>query len=180
MLTATLEDELKDYQDHLDKLEDFEAHYLEKKLLQERVFNSREEYQEAFTEFKKYAALSNIFEGEQLGMVSEKVDAVWHQFILFTKNYEQFCNDYLGRFLHHFPNLDKDKRDNGSVKSFRERYTQVYGKIPEIWGLESNCTGSDPAPENCRICSTHKCGPTRDSNGDDSSNNDNDSSDDGK
>ncbi len=34
-------------------------------------------------------------------MPSQAVDTVWHEFILFTKKYDQFCHDTFGRFLHH-------------------------------------------------------------------------------
>lgn len=39
----------------------------------------------------------------QVAMPSQAVDVAWHEFILFTRAYQQFCNDALGRFLHHTP-----------------------------------------------------------------------------
>lgn len=36
-----------------------------------------------------------------VAMPSQVVDVAWHQFILFTKNYEVFCKKGIGRFLHH-------------------------------------------------------------------------------
>jgi len=36
-------------------------------------------------------------------MPSQVVDEAWHNFILFTKDYEVFCNGSLRRFLHHVP-----------------------------------------------------------------------------
>jgi hypothetical protein len=38
-----------------------------------------------------------------LAMPSQVVDAAWHEFILFTRNYRVFCQRALGRFLHHTP-----------------------------------------------------------------------------
>lgn len=38
-----------------------------------------------------------------VAMPSQVVDIAWHEFILFTRHYEQFCNNGLGRFLHHTP-----------------------------------------------------------------------------
>ena len=38
-----------------------------------------------------------------LAMPSQAVDAAWHEFILFTRNYQNFCDHALGRFLHHTP-----------------------------------------------------------------------------
>lgn len=37
----------------------------------------------------------------QTGMVM--LDEVWHIFILHTRDYADFCNTYLGRFIHHSP-----------------------------------------------------------------------------
>src|SRR5262245_926281 len=38
-----------------------------------------------------------------VSMPSQIADDLWHEFILFTKNYEAFCNKAFGRFLHHTP-----------------------------------------------------------------------------
>ena len=38
-----------------------------------------------------------------VSMPSQAVDDAWHEFILFTRNYESFCQRALGRFLHHIP-----------------------------------------------------------------------------
>jgi hypothetical protein len=38
-----------------------------------------------------------------VAMPSQVVDVAWHEFILFTRAYEQFCQQALGRFLHHTP-----------------------------------------------------------------------------
>lgn len=36
-------------------------------------------------------------------MPSQVVDIAWHEFILFTRGYEQFCKQAFGKFLHHTP-----------------------------------------------------------------------------
>lgn len=38
-----------------------------------------------------------------VAMPSKVVDAMWHEFILHTKSYKDWCNLALGRFLHHTP-----------------------------------------------------------------------------
>jgi len=38
-----------------------------------------------------------------VSMPSQVVDVAWHDFILFTRKYESFCQQALGRFLHHTP-----------------------------------------------------------------------------
>jgi hypothetical protein len=34
---------------------------------------------------------------------SERVDEGWHNFILFTKDYADFCQSNFGHFIHHTP-----------------------------------------------------------------------------
>jgi hypothetical protein len=36
-------------------------------------------------------------------MPSRVADDLWHEFILYTKNYDAFCRRAFGRFLHHTP-----------------------------------------------------------------------------
>lgn len=38
-----------------------------------------------------------------VSMPSQVVDDLWHEFILYTKNYDDFCRRAFGRFLHHTP-----------------------------------------------------------------------------
>lgn len=38
-----------------------------------------------------------------VAMPSQVVDELWHEFILYTRNYELFCRKAFGRFLHHTP-----------------------------------------------------------------------------
>ena len=38
-----------------------------------------------------------------VAMPSQVVDDLWHEFILYTKNYDDFCRKAFGRFMHHTP-----------------------------------------------------------------------------
>lgn len=49
-----------------------------------------------------------------VAMPSQGVDDLWHEFILYTKNYDQFCRQAFGRFLHHTPAVALDSgQQNG-------------------------------------------------------------------
>jgi hypothetical protein len=39
----------------------------------------------------------------QVSMPSQVVDDLWHEYILYTRHYQQFCQRAFGRFLHHTP-----------------------------------------------------------------------------
>ena len=57
------------------------------------------------------------------------VDEVWHDHILHTKNYTDFCNKMFGEYLHHIPkNLSAN--DEFDPNPTIELYTQLYGYPP--------------------------------------------------
>lgn len=35
----------------------------------------------------------------------QEIDEMWHEFILFTQDYSDFCEKYFGEYMHHLPNL---------------------------------------------------------------------------
>jgi len=40
---------------------------------------------------------------QHVSMPSQAADDLWHEFILYTKNYQMFCQRAFGRFFHHTP-----------------------------------------------------------------------------
>lgn len=52
---------------------------------------------------KDYFWMCNKGKRKMVAMPSQVVDDAWHEFILFTRSYKQFCDKALGRFLHHTP-----------------------------------------------------------------------------
>ncbi len=56
-----------------------------------------------FNALREYFHLCRKAGRRMLAMPSQVVDAAWHEFILFTRNYQHFCRKGLGRFLHHTP-----------------------------------------------------------------------------
>lgn len=59
------------------------------------------EAREVFEDLKRYLALAAI--STETIVPSPKVDDMWHDFILFTEDYEKFCKMNVGRFIHHRP-----------------------------------------------------------------------------
>ncbi|TQV71108.1 hypothetical protein FLL45_22540 [Aliikangiella marina] len=52
---------------------------------------------------KEYFIICRQSKNYQASMPSRVVDLAWHEFILFTKQYNSFCQNAFGRFLHHTP-----------------------------------------------------------------------------
>lgn len=42
-------------------------------------------------------------DGKYVSMPSQVVDDLWHEFILYTKQYQAFCKQAFGNFMHHIP-----------------------------------------------------------------------------
>lgn len=51
----------------------------------------------------QYFRICQLAKGKFVSMPSQVVDDLWHEFILFTRNYENFCQKAFGRYLHHTP-----------------------------------------------------------------------------
>lgn len=56
-----------------------------------------------FEGLRDYFYICNQAKSRMVAMPSQVVDVAWHEFILFTRLYEKFCNKSQGRFLHHTP-----------------------------------------------------------------------------
>ena len=77
-------------------------------MLLERVrkkhdYLSDDDMQKVARAMRDYFSICNQANGKMVAMPSEIVDVLWHEFILFTRAYEQFCQQAFGRFLHHTP-----------------------------------------------------------------------------
>ncbi|ALP52511.1 hypothetical protein Tel_04745 [Candidatus Tenderia electrophaga] len=56
-----------------------------------------------FDGLRDYFHICNQAGKKSVAMPSQVVDDAWHEFILFTRAYQQFCRTGLGRYLHHTP-----------------------------------------------------------------------------
>ena len=55
---------------------------------------------------------------QHVSMPSQVVDDLWHEFILYTRNYEKFCKQAFGRYFHHTPAavLGQSLRNNDGLR----------------------------------------------------------------
>lgn len=53
-----------------------------------------------------------------VAMPSQIADDLWHEFILYTRHYQMFCNKAFGRYMHHTPAvaLAPGQRDNAGLR----------------------------------------------------------------
>jgi len=129
----------------IDALE-YEAPFLIEKLLKEHIADTPEEAEALFTEVKRYCVLTRSDPTKIWKMYSLRVDAVWHQFILFTSEYMKFCERFFGTYIPHRPdNAPKPETMNSaeamSFGAFQRRYTELFGvPLPDAWYDEKSVT----------------------------------------
>ena len=119
-------------QEYFDLLDAYQAPYLKEKMLATGEARDDHDYGLLFCEFKKYVALLAISQ-ENLGMVGQRVDILWHQFILFTRQYHIFSQDFYGKYIHHTPYTTFTPTDPEADKRFYNWYHKLYGCPPPIW-----------------------------------------------
>lgn len=73
------------------------------KVLKHYPHLSKEQVDRVMYGLREYFSICNTAGRRMVSMPSQVVDVAWHEFILFTRSYEEFCKQGLGRFLHHTP-----------------------------------------------------------------------------
>lgn len=67
------------------------------------------ECQELFTDTLRWLWLSAAAQQQPepvtlaISQSTKLIDEMWHTFVLFTKEYHEFCNTYFGHYIHHDP-----------------------------------------------------------------------------
>ncbi|WP_371324315.1 hypothetical protein VX159_01980 [Dechloromonas sp. ZY10] len=109
---------------------------LDARLAARRPELSATQRSEVFAGLHDYFLLCTQARRQMLAMPSQAVDDAWHEFILFTRQYEQFCRHAFGRFLHHTP------------AEAMTTPTQASESLRRSWGLACAHEGIDPkAPD---------------------------------
>jgi hypothetical protein len=80
-------------------------------------------------------------EGKTLGMPSRAVDIAWHEFILMTREYQSFCDEAFGYYLHHSPEETMDEAMPASLRRTlttleRDPAVPGYIGIPFLFALD--------------------------------------------
>jgi hypothetical protein len=75
---------------------------------------------------------------------SEPVDIGWHTFILYTREYAEFCGHVAGRFIHHEPHDDAPRQgacqSSGVARTLAAIKAAGYVTDPELWADNAKCS----------------------------------------
>lgn len=120
---------------------DYEAPFVIEKLKRQRIVEDDLGGQALFLEVKRYLALSALARDQRFPMISSRVDQAWHEFVLFTLQYTQYCSRYLGMFMHHAPRESPviegvPSEGSSGALNFIQSYEKQFGPIPEVWSDE--------------------------------------------
>lgn len=82
----------------------------------------------AVTEYAKFLHLHKTYPDTTL-VPGKMVDIVWHEHILHTQNYTDFCQEVFGSYLHHEPK-DLSAKEAYSSDATHELYEKTFGYSP--------------------------------------------------
>jgi hypothetical protein len=73
---------------------------------------------------------------------SELVDHGWHAFLLYTREFAQFCDQVAGRFIHHIPDDTPQPASTpsaGAARTIAAIHAAGYLVDPELWPISATC-----------------------------------------
>src|SRR4029079_4720599 len=90
---------------------------------------SVEKAQELFEDLKKFLCVAAV--SNENTVPPPFIDEAWHSFILFTKDYQLFCEKYFNNFLHHLPHRPEDEPVGAEeVKPTINQVIKMFGSKP--------------------------------------------------
>lgn len=103
-----------------------------------------EEAKEILDETKKWLWLASESHNDRnIGMSMDKplliIDEMWHNFIIYTKHYQQFCMDKFNKFVHHIPTPSWTRKKtefallNNSSKDIEEKKKHSFDQLSFIY-----------------------------------------------
>ncbi len=119
---------------------------IKSKLLAKHPQLTEDQVHLVFRGLRDYFFMCNRAGKTNVAMPSQVVDDAWHEFILFTRSYKQFCSKSLGRFLHHTPTeamSSPTMASEGIKRAWRlacakERISAAKpNRLPLIFGIDS-------------------------------------------
>lgn len=107
---------------------------LREKLCQLGVGQTPEEASELIQETKRFLFLVSSVITQPVPVYSTRIDETWHQFILFTREYAEFCQRLTGHYLHHTPAESGEPTEPAlTLPQFAQEYSRWFGVLPAVW-----------------------------------------------
>lgn len=113
---------------------DFESR-VKDRVLKEFPRITDKEWDWTWFELKRYFLICGIM--RSIPMYSRQADAVWHEMLMFTREYEQFCSRFCGEMIHHSPHAPDAEPHPRERALFDWVYGELFVQAPasgRIWG----------------------------------------------
>ena len=106
------------------------------------------EAQDLFLETKKWLWLCAQTEKQRLKITTPLliIDEMWHNFLLFSREYMKYCHDCFGCYIHHNPTPHREKEEAkkqyeadplGTAETRMQEHIKQFGLIYQNLGLET-------------------------------------------
>jgi len=105
------------------------------RLQMKRSGMSDKEWDWTWFELKRYFLMCALL--RNVPMYSARADEVWHEMLMFTREYEQFCQGFCGSLIHHAPHGKGEQPSAGDRAWFEWVYGELFEESPAygyIWG----------------------------------------------
>ncbi|WP_020619471.1 hypothetical protein [Paenibacillus daejeonensis] len=118
----------------------YEERIKERMQQQDTTLTDRE-WQWRWHELKRFLLMGALL--RRVNMYSAQVDEVWHEMLMFTREYQEFCERFCGRMIHHAPHSSAVETAGKLQEPGAERawFDWVYGELfgpdnpgSRLWG----------------------------------------------
>jgi len=99
---------------------------------------SSSDIDDVMSALREYFQICQLAGGKTVSMPSQVVDHAWHEFILFTQLYHDFCDNAFGCFLHHTP-AEAMKNPVNAQRGIKQLGTYLVGASAWIKNSLINC-----------------------------------------
>lgn len=111
----------------LAKLQDYDLSFVAQRLNNKQLLPSHL-IESAIIDFKRFIGLV-VLGYSNLSVPSREVDEVWHNFILYTKEYHLFSNRFYGKYIHHCPSDSKFSTSKKSSRDTLNIYKKYFSEL---------------------------------------------------
>lgn len=108
---------------------------IKQRVLDKHPRMSGAEWSWTWLELKRYFLMSALC--PKVPMYSGRADAIWHEMLMFTREYEQFCHRFCGDMIHHAPHGEGSRPVEGERAWFDWLYGELFSFNPasvKVWG----------------------------------------------
>lgn len=101
--------------------------------LKDKLSLTHEEAGVLFVDMKKFLYMSANRHGQW--SPPPQIDVAWHEFVLYTKDYANFCSKMFGRFMHHIPRSYLATNTKGGTWATIHVAREMFGELNKNWDV---------------------------------------------